>query len=360
MSLINQVLRDLDQRHAPAPAASPALRAAPHAARPATSQRALRWSLGVVATAAAIAVGGWAQGSLRWPMHTAVGTTVGTTVNALITTPIATPVTTPITTPQATPLLVAHAVALPPTTVTTPSAAPAAAKPGPAPTQLAKAAPTPRATMPPAPAAATAAPEPEPRIDKRSSARTTAEQAEAHYQRGVTTHQEGRIDESAKLFTAALRADATHAAARLALAGVLIGQSRPDEALTLLQEGHALAPQQPALALMLGRLQAERQDHAAALRTLAAAEAQATGNAEFQGVQAAVLQQTGQHAEAAEKFAAALRLSPRHGVWWMGLGISLAETGQPAAAREAFERARAAGLPPGAAGYVEGRLRQLG
>ncbi len=364
MSLINQVLRDLDKRRAATAAAPAAVKTPRPAAAPSALQRARRWGLGIALTTTAVVAGGVAQGSIHWPGR------VTPTVAAVTPAPMQMPV---VAVPAATPEPVRPAeasAAVAPTTVT-----PAAREPS-APVPLAVAAPTlrpafvsprsePKARPVPATefaasATAIATPKLEPRIDKRMASRTPQERAEAHYQRGVTAHQAGQINDSADAFMAALREDARYAPARQAQAGLLIGQSRQDEALALLQEGITLSPQQPTLALMLARLQAERQDLSAAAETLKAASGNATNNAEYQGFHAAILQRAGRHAEAAEKFSAALRLAPANSVWWMGLGISLAASDQNAAAREAFMRAKTTGsLPPEAGQYVELRLRQM-
>ena len=360
MSLLNQVLRDLDQRQAPgAPAVAKA--AAPRAHAPSAGQRVMRWGLGLVATLAAIAVGGWAQGSIRWPAK-AADTPVAVA-------PVAAP--RPVTPAPALPTPAPAPVAAPTPAAATPepsTVAPAAAA---APVALPVAIATPIARSKPAskpqPAGDTApvaAAKPEPRIELRTAARSPQERAEALYQRGVTAHQAGQLNDSAAAFTAALREDPRHAAARVAQAGMLISLSRPDDATALLKEGLALAPAQPQLALMLARLQAERQDWAAAAETLKAAGNTTSLNtaesAEFHGFHAAILQRAGRHGEAIEKYGTALRLAPNRGVWWMGLAISLEEIGQADTARAAFQRAKSIGLPDGAAGYVDARLKQLG
>jgi len=359
MSLINQVLRDLDKRRAATTTAPSAVKTSLPTMAPSTLQRARRWGLGLAITATAVVAGGVAQGSIDWPGRAAK--------------PVA-PMPTPVVDlPEAAPVAAAATTA----PVVVAPAAKAEAPSSPAPVLHAVAAPTARAPLVNSPrsepkarplvvpelaasAVALAAPKLEPRIDKRMASRTPQERAEAHYQRGVTAHQAGQINDSADAFMAALREDARYAPARQAQAGLLIGQSRHDEALALLHEGISLSPQQPTLALMLARLQAERQDLSAAADTLKAASGNATNNAEYQGFHAAILQRAGRHSEAAEKFSTALRLAPANSVWWMGLGISLAASDQSAAAREAFMRAKTTGaLPPEAGQYVELRLRQL-
>ncbi|MBC7957900.1 MAG: tetratricopeptide repeat protein, partial [Cytophagales bacterium] len=327
-------------------------------------RRAARWGIGAAVTVAAIVGGGVAQGNIDWPGRSA------TPVAVAAVTPVA-PVAPPAiaSQPAARPAEAAAPITTPELRLDTRIHA--------APSVQAKAAPTlrpafvtappsePKLRTPAAPelsasAVAATASRLEPRIDKRMAARTPQERAEANYQRGVTAHQAGLINDSADAFMAALREDSRYAPARQAQAGLLIGQSRLDEALALLKEGIALTPQQPTLALMLARLQAEHHDLAAAADTLKAASANATNNAEYRGFYAAILQRASRHTEATEQFSAALRLAPANSVWWMGLGISLAANDQADAAREAFTRAKTTGaLPPEAGQYVELRLRQM-
>lgn len=368
MSLINQVLRDLDQRQGSAGPA--AVKAAPRPALPPARQRLARWGLGLLATATAVVAGGWAQGSIAWPPR---ATTAATTVVAPA--PATVPAVMPVAAPApasaaaafaATP---ASAVARAPALATPPTPAPASASGGAAaPESTPRALPATQtavvATRMPASLESATAPHPIPkaeaRIDLRAAARTPQERAEAHYQRGVTAHQAGQIGESATAFMAALREDPGFAAARQAQAGLLASQARTEEAMTLLQDGLAVTPQHPGLSLMLARLQADHHQVDAALATLQAASTQAAQSAEYQGVHAAVLQRAGRHTDAVEKFSQALRLAPAHSVWWMGLGLSLAAGGQADAAREAFLRAKSTGgLPPEASLYVDARLKQL-
>jgi len=132
MSLLNQVLRNLDQRQAtPAAAAvapaAPTLKPAARPALPGAGQRARRWILGGLATAAAVVAGGMAQGNLSWPpipgsvtpvaaqavmpmampvqpvaMPVAAVTAVAASAPALAPTPVA--ATAPVPTPSTTPV----------------------------------------------------------------------------------------------------------------------------------------------------------------------------------------------------------------------------------------------------------------
>jgi MSHA biogenesis protein MshN len=198
------------------------------------------------------------------------------------------------------------------------------------------------------------------RIEKKMRASTPRERAEADYQRGVNLLNNGRGPEAITAFTAALREDGAYDAARPALASLLIEQRQLDEAQSVLQEGLAHELKQPALAVMLARLQVERGDPQAAANTLAGALPAATNKAEYRALYAAILQRAGRPEEATEHYVAALKLAPGNGVWWMGLAISLEAEGRMSEAREAFQSAKASGsLSSEVAAYVEQRLRQL-
>ncbi len=197
------------------------------------------------------------------------------------------------------------------------------------------------------------------RIDKLPSSRTPAERAQTQYQRGLAAQSQGLTDNAAQAYLAALREEPRFAPARQALAGIRIGQGRQDEAAALLREGVALTPHDPGLAMLAARVFADRgalQDAEAVLE----AAAIASPDAQDLAFRAAVLQRLARHADAAALYAAALRVSPGEGVWWMGLGMSLAAEGRNVGAREAFGRARATGrLAPELDQYVAQRLRSL-
>lgn len=202
-------------------------------------------------------------------------------------------------------------------------------------TVVAKAAPT--AAMPPAPRTG----EGSPSIEKQLRLPTAGDRAENEYRKAVALLNQGRLGDAIAGLRATLQEDANHLNARLTLVGVLVEQKKLDEAQALLQEPLNANPTQPQLALRLAHIQVERGDSRAAADTLQKAGA-ANGNAEFHGYYAAVLQRLNRHKDAIEEYKTALRLVPS-GLWWMGLGISLEADGRAADAREAFQRARATG-----------------
>lgn len=197
-----------------------------------------------------------------------------------------------------------------------------------------------------------------PSIEKQVRLQTTHDRAENEYRKAAGLLNQGRMNEAIAGFRAALQEEPAHANARLTLFGVLVEQKKLDEAQALLQEGLSLNPAQPQLALRLARIQVERGDLRGAAETLQRSSPAASANAEYRGFHAAVLQRLNRHKEAAEEYRAALRLAPQAGVWWMGLGISLETDGRSTEARDAFQRAKASGaLSAELERFVEQKLR---
>ncbi|MBL8491633.1 MAG: tetratricopeptide repeat protein, partial [Rhodocyclaceae bacterium] len=193
---------------------------------------------------------------------------------------------------------------------------------------------------------------------KQPIATTPRERAEEAYRRAVQAAGQGRGLQAQAELQAALREDPGFTTGRLLLARMFAEQGRSAEAKALLGDGLAADAAQPALALALARLHVERNELDEAIRVLRRSAPAATGNAEFRGYLAGVLQKAGRAREAVDEYRGALQLSPQTGVWWMGLGLSLEADGRPGEAREAFLKARASGtLSPELAAFVDQKLR---
>lgn len=356
MSLINQVLQDLDRRHANGGAMSAVVRTT---AAPVTPART--WRLAVLAGAVLLVAGGSA--AIAWSMasRSVVPAAVAHAVEpAVVAMPAPTPVVV-VTAPVAAASVPVPAVAPPKATV---RADVASVHEKPRTVESAEAADVPHPVLGLAPTSSIKPSSPvadagESRIEKRTPGRTAHERAEAEYQRGVSLHQAGQYAEAAVAYTAALREESALIPARQALAGVLLNQGKSDEARVVLNDGLALAPQNTGLAMTLARLHVERGELQRAAEVLQPTDT-ASMSAEDHAFRAAVLQRINRHTEASDHFAAALRTVPNNSVWWMGLGISQAADGHGDNAKEAFNRARSSGgLTPELAQYVEQRLRQL-
>jgi MSHA biogenesis protein MshN len=188
---------------------------------------------------------------------------------------------------------------------------------------------------------------------------TNAQRAEGEYRRALASLQEGRMTETVAALEQALKIEPTHEAARQTLVGLLIEANRNDEAMRQLQLGLTLDPRQPAMAMLLARLQIERGGNG--IDTLTRTLPYAGNNAEYRAFLAAALARQQRHREAAEQYQQAVRAVPSNGVWWMGLGISLQAEKRNGEALDAFQRARASGaLSQELQAFVERRIQQLG
>ena len=186
----------------------------------------------------------------------------------------------------------------------------------------------------------------------------TGQRAEASYRRALASMQEGRMGETVAALEDALRIEPGHEAARQTLVALLIEGGRSDEAVRQLQLGLARDPKQPALAMLLARLQIERGGNG--IDTLMRTLPFAGNNPDYHAFLAGALARQQRHREAAAEYLVAVRGAPANGVWWMGLGMSLQAEKRDGEALDAFRKARAGGtLTPELLGFVERRIQQL-
>ena len=369
MSLINKMLQDLDARGSKDGAELP-----PDIRAAAVSERTLPRKQVIIA-ASALTVGA-AVAAVIWLKLPAPAPASLVVVPAPVVKLAARP-------PAAADTLTQGAAAV------APAAAPAAAAPQPAlqsvqrvadaePTEPAAAfaAPTPRAVKPgprtlagdsedapaaPAPRERTVrvvsqAASPAPVLAGREV--TVPQRAENAYRQALSALDEGKVTTAYAALEQALRLNPRHDAARQSLVSLLIEDGRNDDAMRQLEQGLAADAGQPALAMLLARMQIER--GIPGVPTLQRTLPAAAGNADYHAFLAGALQREQRHREAIDQYAAALRITPNHGVWLMGMGISLQADKRPRDAAEAFSRARASGmLTPALETFVERKLQQL-
>ncbi len=197
-------------------------------------------------------------------------------------------------------------------------------------------------------------------ITKQSKELTPLQRAENDYRRGATLIQQGKPAEAIAAMEQALQLDSRHAAARQTLVGLLLDARRHDEALRRLREGLQADGSQTGLAMILARLQVDRGELKPAIETLQRSLPHALDRADYQAFLAALLQRDSRHKEAVEHYSQAVRRAPQNGLWWMGLGISLQADNRVNDAIEAFGRAKASdGLSAELKAFVDEKLNNL-
>ncbi|MCB1773203.1 MAG: tetratricopeptide repeat protein [Gammaproteobacteria bacterium] len=148
--------------------------------------------------------------------------------------------------------------------------------------------------------------------------------------------------------------------ARELLIGLVLRGDRHVEALPQIDRALALSPKRWSLHLLKARLLLDQQRGADArelLQLVPAGVAQRTAALQMLG---ALEQQAGRYAESRAVYRELVALTPLSGAAWAGLAISLDSLGDAEAA-SAFRRAlKIGGLPEPAARYARGRLLELG
>jgi MSHA biogenesis protein MshN len=186
------------------------------------------------------------------------------------------------------------------------------------------------------------------------------QQAESEFSKANLAAQEKRIGEALAGYETALHSDTTFKPARLSWIGLLLNLKRNEEAERVLQEGLKLNPHDTSFPMLLARLQVERGEELLALDTLQKNLPDAKDQADYQAFMAALMQRQNRHQEAISFFQAALQLVPNNGVWLMGMGISLQAMQRNEEAKEAYARALASNsLNAQLQAFVQKKLKEL-
>lgn len=342
MSLINQMLRDLEARQHGQPGGhAPATVYHDIAAVPRPKTPRLRITVGLALLGASVvlaAFAGW-----HYAMRPAGAPPTGA---ALATDPAA---SRPMDSAAAEP---AQPVSPPPVAHATPLAAEKTTSVAPRP-----------ADAPPAVARRpAAAPQPQAGgdITKVAQPLSPQEQAASAYQQAVGAIRSGRGTEADELLRRAVQLDPRHTAAREALVGLLLQQGHGAEAQALLEEGIGVTPQYYRFAQLAARLAVEQGAEARALALLERAAAHARPDPEYQAFYATLLQRAGRHDEAVRNYQQALDQRPLESRWWLGLAISLESQQRPSAAADAYKRSlQGASLDASLRKFAEQRLAAL-
>ena len=204
------------------------------------------------------------------------------------------------------------------------------------------------------------APVPEGRVDKQLKPLTLQQQADNEFRRANGLMQQGHIEEALAGYAAALQLDPGHDAARQAMVVLLLENKRNADAERVLQEGLKRNIKNSGFAMLLARIQLERDASWSALLVLQKTLPYAERQADYRAFVAALLQRLNRHKEAVAHYQAAVQLAPDSGVWWMGLGISLHALQRDEEARAAFKRAlESHGLNADLQAFVAQQLKEL-
>lgn len=186
------------------------------------------------------------------------------------------------------------------------------------------------------------------------------QRAENEFRKANLAAQEGRTNDALAGYESVLSVDPLQHAARRALVGVLLQVKRNEDAERILKEGLKRDSHETSFAMLLARLQVERDAVPLALETLQRSLPYAEGQADYQAFVAALLQRQNRHKEAITHFQIALQLAPNTGVWLMGMGISLQAVQRNEDARDAYQHALTSNsLSAQLQAFVQKKLKEL-
>lgn len=195
-------------------------------------------------------------------------------------------------------------------------------------------------------------------IDKTSRGVPVSEAAEGEYRKALAMVRRGSLAEGADGLRRTLQLEGRHSQARQALLSVLVEQRQWREALAVSSEGLTLDPTHSEWAMLAARLLVEQGDLARAADLLGTHAAQGEKNADYLAFYGLLLHKLQRSKEAVQRYQAAVTLRPAEGRWWYGLGMALEADHRETEAREAYRRAREVGsLTSDMAGQVEQKLR---
>ncbi|HET8816663.1 MAG TPA: hypothetical protein VFM61_04350 [Pseudidiomarina sp.] len=189
---------------------------------------------------------------------------------------------------------------------------------------------------------------------------TPTELAESNLQKARSALRRGDRELGQELLEKALIVMPEHVAVRSELAAYWYGRGFATRAVAILQQGLDLIPQQSQWQLLLGRI-LERmgriEDAYLALQSIDSSTAEYPGLLEVRGNAA---NQLGSYSEAAQDFLTLASLT-NEGRWWLAAAVAFEDAGESTAALRAYQQAAFANdLGADARTYAENRLQALG
>lgn len=184
--------------------------------------------------------------------------------------------------------------------------------------------------------------------------------AEVAYKKGYKFLQQGRTHQGKEFLRKALSLYIPHIKAREMLAGIYIKSGHFVNAAELLSEGVKVVPEYPLFAQLYARVLLEQDNPKLAIKILEHGSARMNIEPDYYALLAATYQRVNNHAKAIEIYLQLVKVRSNVGVWWLGLGISLEKSGKNKEALEAYQRAQKTGsLKSGLVKFTNNRVSAL-
>ena len=184
--------------------------------------------------------------------------------------------------------------------------------------------------------------------------------AEIAYTKGYQYLQKNRVSQGKEHLREALSLYAPHIKAREMLAGIYIKSGRYVEAAELLNDGVELVPEYPLFAKLYARVLLEQNNPKRAIEVLERNAPAVEVEPGYHALLAATYQRVKNHKKATDIYLQLVKLRPATGVWWLGLAISLEKSGKNQEALDAYQRAQETGsLNTGLVKFTNNRVSAL-
>ena len=171
------------------------------------------------------------------------------------------------------------------------------------------------------------------------SGANTGGSAEAAYREGMRELRNANQPGAIQQFRTALERDAMHHEARLELAVLLFSRGAMNEALQLLAAGQQLAPNFNEFRLVEARILVRAGDLEEALQVLNGTSSILPTDADIFILRGSLATELGQYGVAVHSYRELVTWRPNQGTWWLGLGYALEMNGERAEAAEAYRQA---------------------
>jgi len=170
---------------------------------------------------------------------------------------------------------------------------------------------------------------------------------------------DNHIDKAERLFEDVLLIIPQHKSARKQLAALWFGRQANQAALNLLSQGIALAPQDSEYRLMKARIYLNQGQVKLAVDTLVSLST--IKNVEYQTLLANSAQQSAQFSTASFAYKQLTNMEPNVGRWWLGLAVAYDSNSQFSQAANAYQQAvKQSNLSESAVQFAQRRLQELG
>ncbi len=194
----------------------------------------------------------------------------------------------------------------------------------------------------------------------QNAARVTP-QGKSAYELGLQQLKESKLLAAESSFAQELLGNPQHVEARLQLFALLVQRSRLDQAEQVVREGLALDGQEYRLRKAYARLLVERQQVQSAIDLLVQRPLPAVAeDLEYFALLAGLLQDRGDFIQASGIYQQLLQVRPQQAIWWLGLGVSLEQSGDRSGALDAYRRAqRLPGLRNDLQQFISSRIELM-